>query len=119
MVIVSCEIRGTVSTRCTILSEKPLDGFSWSGERLTRKQTTSRPDKLWPEMWKQMFDDQSVKRSKSVLSRNRSSTTPEDCVVFTSLFLKTRNLRKSFKEIREFKEFKDFFRNSDASSNAL
>ena len=24
--------------------------------RLTRKQTTSRPDKLWPEMWKHMSD---------------------------------------------------------------
>ena len=24
--------------------------------RLTRKQTTSRPDKLWPEMWKRMSD---------------------------------------------------------------
>ena len=26
------------------------------GERLTRKQTTSKPDKLWPEMWKDMSD---------------------------------------------------------------
>ena len=23
----------------------------WSGERLTRKQLTSRPDHLWPELW--------------------------------------------------------------------
>ena len=29
---------------------------SWSGERLTRKQTTSKPDKLWPEVWKHMSD---------------------------------------------------------------
>ena len=26
----------------------------WSGERLTRKQLTSRPDYLWPELWKSM-----------------------------------------------------------------
>ena len=26
----------------------------WSGERLTRKQLTSRPDHLWPELWKSM-----------------------------------------------------------------
>ena len=26
------------------------------GERLTRKQTTSKPDTLWPEIWKDMSD---------------------------------------------------------------
>ena len=31
-----------------------LDGYTWSGERLTRKQLTSRPDYLWPELWKSM-----------------------------------------------------------------
>ena len=40
----------------TILDEKPRDGFSWSGGRLTRKQTTSRPDTLWPEIWKDMLE---------------------------------------------------------------
>ena len=39
----------TSFTRFTVLDEKPMDGFSWSGERLTRKQTTSRPDTLWPD----------------------------------------------------------------------
>ena len=38
----------------TLLEEKPPDGYSWSGERLTRKQLTSRPDHLWPELWKSM-----------------------------------------------------------------
>ena len=27
------------------------DGYWWSGWRLTRKQLTSRPDHLWPELW--------------------------------------------------------------------
>ena len=27
-------------------------GFHGSGERLTKKQTASRPDYLWPEIWK-------------------------------------------------------------------
>ena len=39
-------------TRFIVLNEKQ----TWSGERLTRKQTTSRPDKLWPEMWKHMSE---------------------------------------------------------------
>ena len=34
------------------LSEKPLEGYIWSGWRLTERQATSRPDHLWPELWK-------------------------------------------------------------------
>ena len=41
-------------TQFTLLDEKALDGFMWSGRRLTRKQLTSRPDHLWPELWKSM-----------------------------------------------------------------
>ena len=38
-------------TQCTLLEEKPPDGYMWSGKRSTRKQLTSRPDHLWPELW--------------------------------------------------------------------
>ena len=41
-------------TQFTLLDEKAPDGYMWSGERLTRKQVTSRPDHLWPELWKSM-----------------------------------------------------------------
>ena len=41
-------------TRFTLLEEKHPDGYTWSGERLTEKQTTYRPDYLWPEIWKKM-----------------------------------------------------------------
>ena len=41
-------------TQFTLLEEKPPDVFLWSGERLTRKQLTSRPDRLWPELWIKM-----------------------------------------------------------------
>ena len=37
-----------------LLEEKPPNGYMWSGERLTRKQLISRPDHLWPELWKSM-----------------------------------------------------------------
>ena len=43
-------------TRFILLNESPPDGYAWSGERLTRKQTTSRPDKVWPDVWKHMSD---------------------------------------------------------------
>ena len=39
-----------------LLNERPPDGFSWSRERLTRKQPTSRPDNVWPHMWTHMSD---------------------------------------------------------------
>ena len=37
-------------TQFTLLDEKAPEGYLWSGERLTRKQLTSRPDHLWPEI---------------------------------------------------------------------
>ena len=41
-------------THFTLLDEKALDGYMWSRVRLTKKQLTSRPDHLWPELWKSM-----------------------------------------------------------------
>ena len=41
-------------TQFTLLQEKPPDGKMWSGERLTRRQLTFRPDHLWPELWIKM-----------------------------------------------------------------
>ena len=38
-------------TQFTLLSEKSPDGYMWSGWRLTKRQATSRPDHLWPELW--------------------------------------------------------------------
>ena len=39
-------------TQFTLLDEKAPDGYMWSGGRLTRQQLTSRPDHLWPELWR-------------------------------------------------------------------
>ena len=43
-------------TRFILLNERPPDGYTWSGERLTREQNTSRPDNVWPDMWTRMSD---------------------------------------------------------------
>ena len=51
-------------TKCTLLDEKAPDGFSWSGGRLTRKQLTSRPDHLWPELWKSMGKNAKLKEKQ-------------------------------------------------------
>ena len=48
--------RWTGFARFILLNERPPEGFSWSGVRLTRKQKTSRPDDVWPDMWDFMSD---------------------------------------------------------------
>ena len=44
----------TVFKRIISLNERPPDGNTWSGKRLTTKQTTSILDNVWPDMWKHM-----------------------------------------------------------------
>ena len=38
-------------TQFILLEEKHPNGYMWSRDELTRKQLTSRPDHLWPELW--------------------------------------------------------------------
>ena len=51
-------------TQFTLLDEKAPDGYTWSGGRLTRKQLTSRPDHLWPELWKSMRKNAKLKEKQ-------------------------------------------------------
>ena len=51
-------------TQFTLLEEKPPDGYMWSGERLTRKQLTSRPDHLRPELWNTMGRNAKLKEKQ-------------------------------------------------------
>ena len=38
-------------TKFTLLKKTPPKGYMWSWERLTKIQTTTRPDHIWPEAW--------------------------------------------------------------------
>ena len=58
-------------TQFTLLEEKPPDGYMWSGVRLTRKQLTSRPDHLWPELWKSMGKHAEVKEKQKWSNEKR------------------------------------------------
>ena len=51
-------------TQFTLLEAKPPDRFLWSGWRLTRKQLTSRPDHLCPELWKSMGKHANLKEKQ-------------------------------------------------------
>ena len=44
--------------------ERPPEGYTWSGERLTRKRRTSLLDDVWPDMWKFMSDAAKKKKAK-------------------------------------------------------
>ena len=49
-------------TQFSLLEEKPPEAYMWSGERLTRKQLTSRPE--WPELWKTMGKNAKLKEKQ-------------------------------------------------------
>ena len=51
-------------TQFTLLDEKAPNGYTWAGGRLTRKQLTSRPDHLWPELWKSMGKNAKLKEKQ-------------------------------------------------------
>ena len=38
-------------TKFTLFNEKPPKGYMWCARRLTKVQTTSRPNHVWPEVW--------------------------------------------------------------------
>ena len=60
-------------TQFTLLDEEAPDGYTWSGGRLTRKQLTSKPDHLWPELWKSMGKNAKLKEKAKVVWRKDSS----------------------------------------------
>ena len=51
-------------TQFILLEEKSPNGYMWFGWRLTRKQLTSRPDHLWPELWKKMGKNAKLKEKQ-------------------------------------------------------
>ena len=59
-----CLIRGQVSLNFVLLKENHPNGYVWSGRRLTRRQLTSRPDHLWPEIWKTMGKNAKLKEKQ-------------------------------------------------------
>ena len=82
-------------TQFTLLEEKPPDGYMWSGERLTRKQITSRPDHLWPELWKLMGKHAKLKeKQKWSNEKLHLLKTRENCEGTISLTRRTRNSKR-------------------------
>ena len=81
-------------TQFTLSEEKPPDGYMWSGERLTRKQLTSRPDHLWPELWKSMGKHAKLKEKQKWSDENSILKTHENCEGSSTSTLRIRNSKK-------------------------
>ena len=69
----------------------------WSGERLTRKQLTSRPDYLWPELWeKKKWSNEKPKLDNVGRLRGIYFLDPEDMEFKETI----RSARKNWKHQR-------------------
>ena len=77
-----------------ILEEQRPDGYMWSGERLTRKQLTSRPDHLWPELWEKMGKNAKLKEKPKWSHEKLHLIMHENYEGSTSSARRTRNLRR-------------------------
>ena len=61
------------SHKFTLLSEKPPEGHSLSGGRLTKIQATTRPDYLWPDVCPSMSKKSSRQMEKKTAFNSMKS----------------------------------------------
>ena len=52
-------------TKFTLLKEKTPKGYMCSGRRLTKVQTTARPDHMWPEVWSKIGKPLRIEKNKN------------------------------------------------------
>ena len=71
-------------TRFFELNEKPPDGCTLSGRSVTRKQTTSRPDNVWPDMSKHISDASKRKeKQKWAIEKPKLDNARRLCGIFS------------------------------------
>ena len=100
-------------TQFTLLEEKAPDGCMWSGERSTRQQLTSRPDHLWPELWRGMAGNAEL-REKHKWAMGKHDKLKEKQKWSNEKFHleNARKLRGIHFIDREGKEFKETIKNA-------
>ena len=92
-----CELSDTWigCTRFTKLNEKTTGWIYMIRGKTDEKTNDLQARQIMARNAETCLMQQNVKKSKKQLSKNQSSTMPEDDVVFTSLILKMRNSRIS------------------------
>ena len=93
-----CLILGQVSFSLLYKKRKLQTDFLWSGRRLTKRQVTSRPDHLWPELWIKLGRNDELKE-KQKLSNGKPKLD------------NARRLRGIYFIDHEDKEFKETMKN--------
>ena len=93
-----CLILGKVSLSL-LYCVRNLQMDMWSGERLTKRQATSRPDHLWPELWKK-------------LARNAKLGEKQKWSIEKPKLDNARRLRGTYFADLEDKEFKETIKNA-------
>ena len=83
-------------TQFTLLDEKPPHGYMWSGGRLTKRQATSRPDHLWPELWRKLTRNAELREKQKWAIEEPNSIMLEDSEESISLTMRTRSSKKPF-----------------------
>ena len=86
-------------TQFIMLSEKPPEGHMWSGGKLTKRQLTSTPDHLWPELWRGM-------------SKNAKLREKHKCAIEKPKLDNARRLRGIYFIDPEDIEFKQIIKNA-------
>ena len=99
MALETCLILGQVSHNLQHSKKKASDGFLWPGRRLTRKQLTSRPDHLWPELW--------TNNGKNAKLKEKQKRSNEKIHLENA-----RKLRGIYFNDPEVKEFKETIKNA-------
>ena len=74
----ACLILGQGSHNLLYWKKKLPTDISGPGERLTRKQLTSRPDHLWPEIWNSMGKNAKLKEKQSGIMKSSILKTLEN-----------------------------------------
>ena len=66
------------STKFTLPKETLPKGYMWSERRLTQIQTTTRPDHVWPEVWRKIGKATQNREKQEWKKKNQISTKLED-----------------------------------------
>ena len=100
----TCQIFGQVSHNLLYWKKNPPDGYMWSRVRLTRKQHTSRPDHLWPELWKSMGKHAKLKEKQKWSNDKLHLENARNCEGSISSTRRTRNSKKPLRmRVRSWK----------------
>ena len=91
----------TSFTQFTLLQEEAPDGYMWSGERLTSKQLTSRPDHLWSELWKSMGKHAKLKEKRKWWNEKRHLENARKLRGIYFIDLEDKEFKESIKNARK------------------